>query len=386
MTTFIWPARSQTPYSEGTEELTIFLVRPKGGRMDRCLESSEGRNAARFAAVYAVLQRRAKTPGPWLPRSMAPLSLDDLAASCCPVGHGPGQEPPEHYRARRSIVAMLAGAGVDEAVWKPLMYSAERSALEQICDDGGKGGGSDCIYCNATRALAVARGGDEVATRTHAPIRIDFDPDSFISAASVSGLEVLVPSAQLAALFDRADPRNWARDASDFFKRSEPGLWTRGGWQGGRPWAHADHGQIYEVALAQLNERIAFEIHNILDISGFQNDLAGRQVEPSDDRLRVRYAYALQQNLGSKLGFIWEAEGIDIDNGHYQAEAVRAGRDLWRVTISVDKHLRYALPQAAPAEIGPLLNVMAPAFLSLFMHEQVYGTLNDLDARSRAED
>jgi len=350
--------------------------------MDRCLESSEGRNAARFAAVYAVLQRRAKAPPVWTPRSLAPLSLDALAGACRPLARTPGEEPAAQYRARRAVVATLAGAHVDDALWKPLMYPVERATLERIGDDGGKGG-DDCTYCNAARALAVTHGRDELQTRAHAPIQIDFDPDTFVSSACVSRLEVLVPSAHLPELFRRADPRNWASDASDFFKRSEPGIWTHSGWHGPRPWQHADHGQIYEVALAQLNERIAFEIHNILDITEFRNDLAGRQVQRADDRLEVGYAYALQQNLGSKLGFIWEPEGIDIDNGRYRAEAVRAGGnggDLWRVVISVDKRLRYTVPQAAPIEIGALLNVMAPAFLSLFMHEQVYGTLKDFDS------
>jgi hypothetical protein len=359
--------------------------------MDRCLESSEGRNAARFAAIYAVLQRRTKAPPPWTPRFLAPLSLDALVQACRPLARNPGEEPAEQYRARRTVVAALAGARVDDAIWKALMYPTERATLERICDDGGKGGSDDdCEYCNAARALAVTRGRDDLLTQAHAPIEIDFDPDTFVSTARVIGLEVLVPSSHLPELFRRADPRNWASDASDFFKRSEPGIWARGGWHGPRAWQEADRGQIYEVALAQLNERIAFEIHNILDITDFRNDLAGRQVQRADDRLEVGYAYALQQNLASKLGFIWEPEGIDIDNGRYRAEAVRVGangggsggvgrEDRWRVTISVDKRLRYAVPQAAPAEIGPLLNVMAPAFLSLFMHEQVYSTLRDLN-------
>jgi hypothetical protein len=55
------------------------------------------------------------------------------------------------------------------------------------------------------------------------------------------------------------------------------------------------------------------------------------------------------------------------------------GADRWRVSISVEKRLRYTSPQTVPVEINAALNVMAPAFLSLFMHELVYGVLKDMD-------
>jgi hypothetical protein len=197
----------------------------------------------------------------------------------------------------------------------------------------------------------------------------------------------VIPSSQIGPLFARADPRNWAQPGSDVFRRSQPGVWARDGWHGGVPWRSADRGQIYEIALAQINDSIAFEIHNILDISGFQNDLAAR---PGGEiggarRLTLKYEYALQQNLGSKLGFIWETEGIDIDNGSYRADATRLGDgDEWRVSITVEKRLRYTAPRTIPAEMGAALNVMAPAFLSMFMHELVYGVLRDLDGGAAA--
>jgi hypothetical protein len=327
--------------------------------------------------VYAASQRRARQPPPAIPARLAPLPLDALAALFHPRAATARAEPVERYRCRRSVVSTLAASGVHDRTWTSLLYPEEMEALAISADD--------CRYCETTRALGSARGRGEVEMRKHAAIEIGFDPDTFVSTTRVTGLDVVIPSSEVGLLFERADPRNWARPGSDFFKRSETGVWTRDGWQGGRPWPRPDRGQIYEIALAQINPSIAFEIHNILDISGFRNDLAGRKIEEIRDRsgkaasLTLKYEYSLCQNLGSKLGFIWESEGIDIDNGQYQAVATPDGADRWRVSISVEKRLRYTSPQTVPVEINAALNVMAPAFLSLFMHELVYGVLKDMD-------
>ena len=345
--------------------------------MDGSLESSEGRNAAQFAAVYTAVRRRFRQPPPPMPRALAPLPLEALVALCRPRAPSPHRESQEHYRCRRSVVATLAAAGVHDEVWTAMMFPEERASLSIV--EGSLAG--NCRYCAAARALGSAKGRQEPETRKHAAIDIGFDPDTFVSSTRVTGLEVVIPFSQLGTLFSRADPRNWAQPDSEVFRRSEPGVWTRDGWQGGRPWPKPDRGQLYEIALAQINPSIAFEIHNILDISGFRNDLAGPDgaAASAAGELRLQYEYALQQNLGSKLGFIWEPEGIDIDNGWYEAIARPEGGDRWRVSISVEKRLRYTSTQTIPVEISASLNVMAPAFLSLFMHELVYGVLKDLD-------
>jgi hypothetical protein len=343
--------------------------------MDRSIESSAGRSAARFAATYTAWRRRRREPPRAIAAAFAPWSLDELRERCRPRTPAPDAEDPEQFRCRRAVVATLAGGGVEDRALENLMYQQEQTALAAIK--------SSCRHCDAWRSMNLVKGLAAPVPTSHASITIDFDPDTFVSSARVDGFEVELSTAEVEALFARADPRNWSRYSSALFKRSDPGLWTAGGWQE-RPWEREDGGEIYELVVSPINETFAIEIHNVLTISAFHDDLSARAraARPIADArsLTLMFEYALQQNLGTKLGFVWEPEGIDIDNGFYRADARRLGvEERWRVSISVEKRLRYTIPQTAPQEIGAVLNVMSPAFLSLFMHEYVYGAVRDLD-------
>jgi hypothetical protein len=198
-------------------------------------------------------------------------------------------------------------------------------------------------------------------------IRVDFDPETLTTTATVPTFAIEVSTPALGTLLDAGDPRNWSKYVNRFFRRSEPGqlvgqCWnpeaSPGAWNANRG------GQIYEIAAWQWNAVSSAEIHNILQISDFERTSCG-----------ISYRYALRKCLKSNFGLGWTEGGLDRNEGYYSVAAQRiTPRGTWRALVSAEKRVHYAIPYGDPFGVVNLLNLMAPALVGFLMRELVYET------------
>ena len=273
------------------------------------------------------------------------------------------------------VFAGLAG-GLKKAQAPAALESAFRSGL--AASGNAKSAGST----NKKSAGAIGKSFESIKTISHGKVTVDFDSDNYVSKSQVTGLQFVMPTEFLAPFFRRAEPQNWS-SASEFFLRSNPVREEKEDWvKIDAPWLASGEGGnkdglLYEIATAQINELVGSESHNILSISNFVNEFNRASTSAKvGEKLVFQYDYALEEALGSKLGVLWEPEGLDVDGGRYSATATRQKGDEWLVDVAVSKSLRYTLPENSPSELSSVLNTLAPALLTMFMKDLSLDTLN----------
>jgi hypothetical protein len=193
---------------------------------------------------------------------------------------------------------------------------------------------------------------------------------------------VRMPGTWAAELAANAHPLRWSTAVPDFFLKSSPAKRDEVGWYETTGWDSNEGGYLYEVTHWDWNESMSAEVHNILEITNVST--AGG----------ISYDYSLRECLRSNMGVTWEQGGLDVDEGFYRLRisepsayrpgtktALKPEQIAWNqgdvvVTISSEKSVRYTPPNVSPAEIGAILNLMAPATVSMLMRRLVLDSVD----------
>jgi hypothetical protein len=347
-------------------------------------------DAVLLAAVFEGLKRSRDQWAIVIPEAFRPVPLN---SSTLPKPHA--SESHEEFLRRRRIFAALGsvpkhkapdgilGQLVDSKAWAT--FSEERTSCP-------------CKYCLAndlaTQDTPHAKLWQRRKVVRHADFAIDFNPDTYITKVSVSNLAVQMPESWAWALAENADPRQWSTAVPDFFLKSNPAKRDQSGWYE-EEWDTEAGGDLYEVTRWKWNEGMAAEVHNILEISNV------------DKAAGISYDYSLRECLRSNMGVTWEEGGLDVDEGFYRlqilpltadarpatAAATKASKSAARVPesesesesessgdvlvkISAEKSVRYTTPRISPMEVGTVLNLMAPATVSMLMRRLVLDSVN----------
>ena len=258
-------------------------------------------------------------------------------------------------------------------------------------------------------------------------VDIDFDPDTHVTTVTANAYFPGLSRDVANAIIAKADPPQWADTVRDFFKLSSPGLWNPKTAE----FAEKNPSGTRRVGSYQLKERVEWNfapeliggiinILNIDDLHDMQNGeeyLSGPSSAESSDKLisavesklptltqhlqatnqdgRPRtqattfrhYEYSLVRCVQSKFLASWERGGLDIDEGFYKAAWVpRPAHESGTLVIQARKAVHYSDRANVIPGLASVLNVMAPATISLLMRQLSYRGIRDgLSANKAAQ-
>jgi hypothetical protein len=273
-----------------------------------------------FAASALAVAKQAplRDPPPTtLPRRLRPASLGDLPR----LFHGADEQDPAHRVARLSSAALVYSVRKDnEEQPKKILRPDEKTFLQKFHDERKAASNNfttdrSCPHCRLLYGgFFVGYDLPPVVVVNHsARVKIDFDPDTNISQASIKDFQVIVPKEVAGEIIRLSDPLRWAEITRSIFERSDPV------GRGGAPlsgvgrkeiekkWkdSAADSGAfLYERAVWPMNEELSALSENILRIQNFD--------ETEDS---ISYEYSLERCIRSNFGIAWESSGLDIDGG-----------------------------------------------------------------------
>jgi hypothetical protein len=340
--------------------------------------------AALLVASSAAASKRAYRRGPpptGLPAHLQLPSLPDLPSlfADAPDDATPRAQADKLQVARVTTASLLYALKTD-GYCERILRPAERVELEtltrtledeHVSRDGrakiGGVGGADrsCLYCRlfhkalyrdhrVPRALVVNH-------RAH--VTTDFDPDTNISEAGITGYQVLVPEDAAVAMVAAYHPLRWQANAGEIFQQTDEVFAPSPGklWQIPEPvtgsvrdeviarWKREPEHYLYEDVQMPWNGQAKSEIRNVLKIRAFRD-------ESADGYRALAFRFALESCLESNFGIRLERGGLDIDGGRHSGEAERwpekgLPKTLGKLSVRDLAHLRHL------ANIDPRLSV-----------------------------
>jgi hypothetical protein len=154
-----------------------------------------------------------------------------------------------------------------------------------------------------------------------------------------------------------ADPEHWKQTAPEFFagsraakdaKRRDNGSWS---------------GKFHEIATWTQDSIAMSEFHNVLDID----------FHLFHDKPATTLRYTLIESIYSRVAGETEDGGLDVDDGYMIAYYDKGTNS---VLVEVLKKIRFTDRQSPTlpggANIGQLLNFVAPSFVGLWLDRLVY--------------
>jgi hypothetical protein len=323
------------------------------------------RNAALFGAFYQAARRRAGQAPSALPPEMRPFGVDRAAAYFRGVDL---QNDEWVRRAYRSSLWELSTAGcTDQAA---ALMAAWRNQF-----NGRDGRSDDYGWDHEAVTRCLQQMGSRPLPEPTKPI-IEFNADSWITKVTVEFTAPVASREEAIRLVKFAFPSNWSKASNSFFKASELGTFVGSVFQPFK--SDADLCRDWNEPLF-LHENVRwawngdsdFETDNHFMIRVFDfADEAGPSKEDEEEETILEYSYSLSSCNWSKSVVVWDAGGLDVDQGSYRA-TFRAGK----LKIVAVKSVRFVAPRNGPYEIAVALNLMAPATISMLLSR-----LNDFAA------
>lgn len=240
-------------------------------------------------------------------------------------------------------------------------------------------------------------------------VDIDFDIDTSITTVSIWSFFVGVTKEQARTLVAMADPPQWRRAVPAFFEGSEPGLLNEatGKFQRDRRAAELRKYQLEEYVEWHWSPQVEGGMVNVLEIERpsrvptsasdlvrdvlvrtdakqpFRSDL-GRAAADTAPELLDEYDYRLVRSVQSKFVSTWETGGIDVDQGSYAAAwlAPAPQRRNGALFVYSRKALRYSQRADVIPGMKTMLNLLAPAVVSMLMTHLGYSGIVDFLTRS----
>jgi hypothetical protein len=204
-----------------------------------------------------------------------------------------------------------------------------------------------CRYCHLSSALYkhvfhVGGEGNQgsttpkfVVVRHSATVNADFDPNTFVSKASIDNYQVLLPEKFARQLVERTNPLNWHDAAPTLFLAAGPAKYINGEWQEDlhktrQQWekeATETEAFLFERVASALNTNAVTEIENSIRISDFKKGTT---------TVSLSYKYDLQSCIDSDFAIVREPGGLDLDFGESNCRACPPKdikeEDLWGIT------------------------------------------------------
>jgi hypothetical protein len=255
--------------------------------------------------------------------------------------------------------------------------------------------------------------------------RIDFDPDTDITTVSVCSIVYGVTREDAQKLIGRARPLNWAKSRGGFFKSIEGGHLVGEHFQEAksvdqtRPYEIREHvewnwGPQLESTGSMIN---VLEIDDQTARKDLSDEEAARRyvqrvfdraypdltqadrtrtasdylTSPVTDVPKIDYTYRLVRCQQSKFLSSWVSGGLDVDDGRYMAiwrPHKNSERGAFLTTVQKQIHYSKAAEREAFPQFSQLLNLLAPAVITMLLKELAFNStvtfINDLRNAKRA--
>jgi hypothetical protein len=262
-------------------------------------------------------------------------------------------------------------------------------------------------------------------------VAIDFDPDSDITTVTVCSIVYGTAANEADELICRAEPRNWPLSPGNFFKSVEPGRLVGERFQPDDSVLKHDKYQIQEhvewnwapqlestgsmvnvleiektnairddkVALGYVEKVFkAVERKNDADPVAMSSETDGAatnrarempEYETSDltQAHRIDYTYRLVRCMRSKFLSSWVPGGLDLDDGRYVAiwcPSKDGAPSAFLTTIQKRIHYSKAAEREAYPQFSQLLNLLAPAVITMLLKELAFNSTLSFIADLRA--
>jgi hypothetical protein len=279
-----------------------------------------------------------------------------------------------------------------------------------------------------------ASGADPCGTEGETDVEIDFE--EMTTVVTVRSRFVGVAEAEAWHLLQLAHPPNWHDAVPTFFRASTP-MEHDPNKRGRLRYAPVNHAEVPGLLDGKkpysLLEHVEWEwtpgvfggVYNVLGISplspddvSFVNTIVDKVLKPKDkdenneqrDKARpaedsrrtgmgpketkemyakvlgdsssthfsAQYEYTLERCIQSRFIASWEVGGLDVDDGTYRAVWIPTlTPDTGHFLLEVVKRVHYSIYGAVLPEIPMVLNLLAPAVVSMLMKQLGYEGIRD---------
>lgn len=265
-----------------------------------------------------------------------------------------------------------------------------KERLDRHTSERTSGSQSSCDCCNGYTRFNKSATPRRVPThhcdhpQQSDPPLIQFDHDTWVTTVTESlSLKITEENAlqDVKALLRMASPENWCKSAGaskdSFFVESSPGRWNeRGGFEPletppSELWGSSTGAELLEVTQwhSGFSEDSRAGAVVYLTIKNYVDKIE----DPSGPELS--FDYVLHHCEKYDLGPAEFKDIIDVDGGHYQGRV----RDQ-TLFVRASKSIHFRASNRGDDDVAILLNLLAPATVSMLMRELVYeGTLQGLN-------
>lgn len=333
--------------------------------------------AAAFERWSTKHPRQVFVPGPL--RSVMPFAVDEMG--------------PRVTEARRNAGDRTHGVEAIRASIDHCLGQCEHPGHDRFCAECPPAVGGDYAKYGVTDT------------------DLEFDPLTFVTSVTVRSVFKDVTRNEAEAIAIMADPPNWDDAAPTFFKETAPVEFTGSNGRydvvphptsslngharkngNGRP--SPSEYLLHERVEWSWSSLLTGGVINLLEITPTRTDTRGGAKKFFDgvlERLKdekhpvpshkkfsshemlIAYRYTLKKCIQSKFLGAWEPEGLDTDEGSYQA--VWSPHDDGRGTLVIEavKDISYS---SKSAELFPgmsaFLNMLAPSLTSMLMNHLTF--------------
>lgn len=244
-------------------------------------------------------------------------------------------------------------------------------------------------------------------------VNIRFDADSDITTVTIYSIIFGVSPEEGEQLVRRAEPVNWTQSPGNFFQSVTPGHLVGDEFHRDDSVVHQPSYQIQESvqwnwapqleSTGNMVNVLAIEKKNDLDNPKVLLDHVAKvfkaaghgQAAPDYDKAdfkrfqRIDYTYRLVRCVASKFLSSWVPGGLDVDDGRYVAiwcpPKGKKQPSAFLTTVQKKIHYSQAAEREAFPQFAQLLNMLAPAVITMLLKELAFNSTLTFVNHLRAE-